>query len=83
MRKIEVNVVDESDELKSSMLSMGWHNNYVDFETADGRKGNLVFYGETIFLEFDKYDKKGNRSDKGRRFKIKMKDLIVQLMGKK
>ncbi len=76
-----LSVFDESADCKNSILMRGWHVNYAEFE-RDGVKGVLMFFGDKIYLELDKYDGKGRRKESAKRYRIEIGGLIQELIGR-
>lgn len=74
-------VFDESADCQKSMLACGWHNNYADFE-ADGLKGTVVFYGDKLFIEVNRFTKEGSLNPKAKRYRVCLKALIEELVDK-
>lgn len=55
---------------KGTMLARGWHDNYTEFETKDGTKGCVCFYGDKVLVEVGK----------SHRFEINLQALIQELV---
>lgn len=76
--KKQVTVTTQHEEIvggkygsnKGTMLARGWHQNYSEFETEDGMKGCVCFYGDIIFIEVGK----------SHRFQVSFRELIEELV---
>lgn len=77
----KVQILDESEEAKNSMLMLGWSDNYAEFE-FNGVKGTLLFAGDKLFLDLNRFTKTGGMNPKAKRYRISLQEIIQALIAR-